>query len=86
MSGAHVNPAVTVGMLATGKTAVVRGLLYIIAQCVGAIIGTGLVKVGSTACLLLLLRLLALLEEGVAGPVTSSLALAITLSHCPVIK
>ncbi|KAK3928145.1 Aquaporin AQPcic [Frankliniella fusca] len=44
VSGAHVNPAVTVGMLATGRTPVVRGLLYIIAQCVGAIIGTGLVK------------------------------------------
>ncbi|KAE8749348.1 hypothetical protein FOCC_FOCC003862 [Frankliniella occidentalis] len=34
VSGAHVNPAVTVGMLATGKTPVIRGILYIIAQSV----------------------------------------------------
>lgn len=51
VSGAHVNPAVTAGMLVTGRTPVIRGFLYIVAQCVGAIIGTGLVKAVSPEAL-----------------------------------
>uniref|UniRef100_A0A224XHR6 Putative aquaporin major intrinsic protein family n=1 Tax=Panstrongylus lignarius TaxID=156445 RepID=A0A224XHR6_9HEMI len=45
VSGANLNPAITCGLLVTGKITIIRGLLYIIAQCVGAIIGTALLKV-----------------------------------------
>jgi aquaporin Z len=36
ISGAHVNPAVTAGMLVTRRIAPSLGLLYIVAQCLGA--------------------------------------------------
>eukprot|EP00918_Siedleckia_nematoides_P070300 GHVU01153452.1.p1 GENE.GHVU01153452.1~~GHVU01153452.1.p1 ORF type:complete len:281 (+),score=24.85 GHVU01153452.1:141-983(+) len=44
VSGGHINPAVTAGMLVTRKISVVRAVLYIVAQCVGAIIGAGLLR------------------------------------------
>lgn len=44
ISGAHFNPAVTVAMLLTGKTPLLRGLLYIISQCVGAVCGSAILK------------------------------------------
>uniref|UniRef100_T1IHJ4 Aquaporin n=1 Tax=Strigamia maritima TaxID=126957 RepID=T1IHJ4_STRMM len=44
VSGGHINPAVTVGMLVTGKISVLRGLLYIIVQSLGAIAGAGILK------------------------------------------
>src|SRR5215471_5476804 len=36
ISGAHVNPAVTAGMLVTRRIQPALGLLYIVAQCLGA--------------------------------------------------
>lgn len=42
ISGGHVNPAVTLAMMATGKISIVRGVMYIIGQLVGAIAGSGL--------------------------------------------
>jgi aquaporin Z len=42
-SGAHFNPAVTVGFMATGRIPLARGAMYIAAQLVGAILGSGLV-------------------------------------------
>jgi len=39
ISGCHINPAVTVGLLAAGKVSVIRAVFYIIAQCVGAAAG-----------------------------------------------
>lgn len=39
ISGCHINPAVTVGLLAAGKVSVIRAILYIIAQCAGAVSG-----------------------------------------------
>lgn len=39
ISGCHINPAVTVGLLAAGKVSVIRAVLYIIAQCAGAVAG-----------------------------------------------
>lgn len=42
ISGAHINPAVTVAMLVTRNISVLRSILYIVAQCLGAIAGTGI--------------------------------------------
>ncbi len=39
ISGCHVNPAVTIGMLVAGKINAKDGGLYIVAQCLGAILG-----------------------------------------------
>lgn len=38
VSGGHINPAVTLAMVATARIKVVPAILYIIAQCAGAII------------------------------------------------
>jgi aquaporin Z len=39
ISGCHINPAVSISMLATGKISVKDTVVYIAAQCAGAIIG-----------------------------------------------
>lgn len=44
VSGAHLNPAVTCGAVVAGKVTIIRALLYIIAQCLGAIAGTAFLK------------------------------------------
>ncbi|MED6178439.1 Aquaporin PIP2-7, partial [Stylosanthes scabra] len=44
ISGGHINPAVTFGLFLGRKVSLVRALLYIVAQCAGAICGTGLAK------------------------------------------
>ena len=44
ISGGHINPAVTFGLFLARKVSLNRALLYIIAQCLGAICGVGLVK------------------------------------------
>ncbi|CAL5350981.1 unnamed protein product [Camellia sinensis] len=44
ISGGHINPAVTFGLLLARKVSLVRAILYIVAQCLGAICGCGLVK------------------------------------------
>ncbi|XP_070533272.1 aquaporin-like [Ptychodera flava] len=40
ISGAHMNPAVSAGMLFARKIGIVRAIFYIAAQCLGAITGT----------------------------------------------
>ncbi|KAH9505758.1 Aquaporin-4 [Bulinus truncatus] len=42
ISGAHVNPAVTVAALFTRRVSIIRGVLYIIAQVIGGIVGAGI--------------------------------------------
>ena len=42
ISGGHINPAVTLGMMATKKIQIAPGMLYIAAQCLGAIVATTL--------------------------------------------
>jgi len=45
VSGCHVNPAVTAGLITGAKIGVVKGLLYVVAQCIGAIVGAGILSV-----------------------------------------
>jgi glycerol uptake facilitator protein len=40
VSGAHFNPAVTLGLLSTGNISGKDSVAYIIAQCIGAVIGS----------------------------------------------
>nr|AAS65964.1 aquaporin PIP 2 [Physcomitrium patens] len=49
ISGGHINPAVTFGLLLARKISLPRALAYMIAQCLGAICGAGLVKGFQTA-------------------------------------
>lgn len=44
ISGGHINPAVTFGLFLGRKVSLVRAVLYIAAQSLGAICGCGLVK------------------------------------------
>ncbi|KAL7170143.1 hypothetical protein ACSBR2_035072 [Camellia fascicularis] len=44
VEGGHINPAVTFGLFLARKASLVRAILYIVAQCLGAICGCGLVK------------------------------------------
>ncbi|XP_022139134.1 aquaporin PIP2-1-like [Momordica charantia] len=49
ISGGHINPAVTFGLLLARKVSLVRAVAYMVAQCLGAISGVGLVKAFQTA-------------------------------------
>ena len=42
ISGCHINPAISISMLAAGKLSVKDTALYVVFQCVGAIIGAGI--------------------------------------------
>ncbi len=42
ISGCHINPAISIAMLAAGKMNVKDCIFYIIAQCIGAVIGAGI--------------------------------------------
>jgi len=44
VSGGHINPAVTFGFLVTRKITVIRAVLYIVSQCVGALLGALILK------------------------------------------
>uniref|UniRef100_A0A2P2LJ22 Putative aquaporin PIP1-4 n=1 Tax=Rhizophora mucronata TaxID=61149 RepID=A0A2P2LJ22_RHIMU len=44
ISGGHINPAVTFGMLLARKLSLIRAIFYMIMQCLGAICGAGVVK------------------------------------------
>ncbi|HWO94075.1 MAG TPA: MIP family channel protein [Dehalococcoidia bacterium] len=44
ISGAHFNPAVTIGMFLAGKIDLVKGVLYIVAQLAGTAAAAGLLK------------------------------------------
>ncbi|CAN4117063.1 unnamed protein product [Withania somnifera] len=41
ISGGHINPAVTFGLFLARKVSLVRAIMYIVAQCLGAICGCG---------------------------------------------
>ncbi|XP_022729180.1 probable aquaporin PIP2-2 [Durio zibethinus] len=44
ISGGHINPAVTFGLFLARKVSLIRAVLYMVAQCLGAICGCGFVK------------------------------------------
>ncbi|XAR59753.1 hypothetical protein NMG60_11015708 [Bertholletia excelsa] len=44
ISGGHINPAVTFGLFLGQKVSLIRAVMYMVAQCAGAICGVGLVK------------------------------------------
>jgi aquaporin Z len=48
VSGCHINPAISISMLAAGKLSVKDTIFYVLFQCVGAIIGAGLVYLIAT--------------------------------------
>jgi aquaporin Z len=41
ISGCHINPAITISMLAAGKISAKDAIAYIVSQCVGAILAAG---------------------------------------------
>jgi hypothetical protein len=45
VSGCHINPAVTAGLFFGRKIGLIRGLFYIVVQCLGAVVGGGLLCV-----------------------------------------
>ncbi|XP_072901963.1 aquaporin-4 isoform X2 [Hemitrygon akajei] len=45
ISGGHINPVVTVAMVSTRKLSLAKGFFYILAQCLGAIAGAGILYV-----------------------------------------
>ncbi|XP_062092933.1 probable aquaporin PIP2-5 [Humulus lupulus] len=49
ISGGHINPAVTFGLLLARKVSLIRAVLYMVAQSLGAIAGVGLVKAFQSA-------------------------------------
>ncbi|XP_074566527.1 aquaporin PIP2-7-like [Curcuma longa] len=44
ISGGHINPAVTFGLFLARKVSLLRAVAYMVAQCLGAIVGAGIVK------------------------------------------
>ncbi|KAL4624603.1 aquaporin-4-like, partial [Arapaima gigas] len=42
ISGAHINPAVTAAMVCTQKLSLAKSVFYVVAQCLGAIAGAGI--------------------------------------------
>lgn len=44
VSGGHINPAVTCAFFITRRISLARALIYIVAQCIGAIIGAGILR------------------------------------------
>lgn len=45
ISGGHINPAVTLAILVTGRISLLKAVLYVVVQCVGAVAGTATLKV-----------------------------------------
>lgn len=44
ISGAHLNPAVTLGLLLSCQISILKAIMYIIAQCLGAVVATAILS------------------------------------------
>ena len=42
VSGCHINPAITISMLVAGKISIKDTVFYIVFQCIGAVVGAGI--------------------------------------------
>lgn len=51
ISGGHINPAVTAAMVVTKKLSLAKAVFYVVAQCLGAITGAGILYLVTPAAL-----------------------------------
>ncbi|GAA6234744.1 aquaporin-4 isoform X2 [Lates japonicus] len=51
ISGGHINPAVTAAMVVTRKLSLAKALFYVVAQCLGAVTGAGILYLVTPAAL-----------------------------------
>lgn len=72
LSGANLNPAITVGMMASRRMSAIRGVLYIVAQVVGAWLGLVLMNAfqGAGGEAAADLPVMAAVEDGMFWPTT----------------
>ncbi|XP_022058260.1 aquaporin-4 isoform X2 [Acanthochromis polyacanthus] len=49
ISGGHINPAVTAAMVVTRKLSLAKAVFYVVAQCLGAITGAGILYIVTPA-------------------------------------
>jgi glycerol uptake facilitator-like aquaporin len=45
VSGGHINPAVTIAMIVTSNITIIKGILYILVQCLGSTVGSAILRV-----------------------------------------
>ncbi|XP_050399050.1 aquaporin-5 isoform X2 [Patella vulgata] len=78
ISGGHMNPAVTLAKLVTRRVSIVRGVLYIIAQCLGGVLGAGILFGLTPDTQRLDLGATAMLRRGVTSPQGFGVELLVT--------